>query len=182
MNFNFSHLILILQVIGVTTGFHIRSVCGNKEPHVVTHVQQRYKMFKIPSHPVGEAEESYSPIDTFLEQLNDQFEENPDDSVTITELKALINSILKFCFLFMGIFSASYFAFPGNFRSMPHLSMPTQSELLGAMIEPEFSESGGVYFSESDVPLAKSSVTVSDWHPRYIKTELAPYLGELEDI
>lgn len=90
---------------------------------------------------------------------------SPYDSRSKLQAKGIVRSITILSGLIGIIFTFAWYAFPGNFV---HYKANTQftSRYSASLIDPEemltseFSESGGVFFDDSDPPMAKTSVTV----------------------
>lgn len=91
----------------------------------------------------------------------------PLDSPSTYKLKSTASSLGLLVLLLSTIFTFAYYLFPGSFAASQvmdqffNLHKWLSSDALQSFFEPpEYSESGGVYFSDDDVPMAKTLVDV----------------------
>jgi hypothetical protein len=103
-----------------------------------------------------------SPLLTF-------FSVKPQDPFYLMIMKRIALSVTLLATIVLLVFTTSYYLFPGSF--LPYSSTIQESKILTsgywssdrvqALLEaPEYSESGGVYFSDTDAPLPKTLVFV----------------------
>lgn len=108
-------------------------------------------------------DENDSPIMQFLQNT---MIPSPYDSRSKQQAKGIVRSITILSGIFGIVFTFAWYAFPGNFI---HYKANTQfvNRYSASLIDPEelltseFTESGGVYFDDTDPPMAKTTVTVS---------------------
>lgn len=104
--------------------------------------------------------ENEKDIEEIYESIREDIEDISNDSIGLRTLKSFAISIFSFFIIFVGVFSISYLLFPGSFR-MTNSIAGCQLTYCSYMSEPEYSESGGVVFHESDPPEAKRLVYIS---------------------
>ena len=121
-----------------------------------------------------------------LQSLLDIFEETPTDSVEVTKRKNIVHPILTLAILFMGVFTTSFLIFPGSFRSPIEVAtqfLNTETMQLLELSEPEYSESGAVFFHDDDIPLPKTLISVGPYSPPPDEQESGfRFLGTIEDL
>jgi len=106
-------------------------------------------------------------IEEIYETIKEDIEEDISiDTIGLRTLKSFALSIFSFFVIFVSVFSISYLLFPGSFRLTNSIA-GCQNTYCSYMLEPEYSESGGVVFTEDDnlFPAAKRLVYISP--PRY---------------
>lgn len=103
---------------------------------------------------------SEEEIEEIYETIRDDIEDISVDTAGLRTLKSFAISIFSFFVIFVSVFSISYLLFPGSFR-MTYSVAGCQDAYCSYMSEPEYSESGGVVFHESDLPQAKRVVNIS---------------------